>query len=331
MERTGNLMERICSLQNLEHAFLKASAGKNTRPDIIAFRSRLGLELQSIAEDLLSNCYILGSPRKFTLYDPKRRIISAATFRDRVTFHAVMNICHDRFEKHLIYDSYASRKGKGTYAALQRALFYAGRYNWFLKLDVVKYFDSIDHNVLKHQLSCLFKDPRLLSFFCDVIDNHESETGLPIGNLTSQYFANHYLSVADHFLKEKCKAGPMIRYMDDIIVFCDSSKELLRLYHQYRDFLSSRLKLELHEPILNRVSLGAPFLGYVVYPRYLRLSRRSVTRFIRKVSGLHSSFVAGKVGQVEYARRLDSLFAFVLKADSLSLRKKVLNILELSS
>lgn len=143
---------------------------------------------------LLDGSFRFGQYHFFTVYDPKRRTICAASFPERVVFHAMMRICHPVFDDFQIFDSYASRIGKGTYKALERAQQYAKRYQYFAKLDVCKYFDSIDHEVMLHQLCRLFKDSQLLIFFRDLLDSYETSEGrgLPIGNLTSQYFANDY-------------------------------------------------------------------------------------------------------------------------------------------
>lgn len=324
-------MGKICSLSNLELAFLKAVKGKRNRFEVKNFCSCLNENLQKIGRELYEGRYQFGTPKLFTIYDPKKRIIAAAPFRDRIVFHAIMNLCHDRFDKYQIFDSYASRLGKGTYAALERAMHFSNRYPWFAKLDVIKYFDSIDHYVLKRQLSRLFKDKELLSLFGDIIDMSEGNVGVPIGNLTSQYFANHYLAVADHFLTENLRSGPIVRYMDDLLIFSENFEELTSCCRKYESFLEGELHLKLHQPIINKTSSGIPFLGYVVHPRFLRLSRRSAVRFSRKLYSLCDKRLSQEIDDNEYVNRLFSIFSFVMKADSLSLRKKVLNNQEMLS
>jgi RNA-directed DNA polymerase len=152
--------------------------------------------LPALQRQILSGNVQTGNYRYFTIYDPKQRLICEAPFRQRVLHHALMNICHPFFEKVQIFGSYASRQGKGTYAALERAWYFNKRHLWFLKLDFRKYFDSLDHEILKNQLHRLFKDSDLLQIFERIIDSYcvEQNKGVPIGNLTSQYFANHYLA-----------------------------------------------------------------------------------------------------------------------------------------
>ena len=203
--RVGNLMPRIASLDNLHEAFLRAARGKGGKMAVVDFRNHLDKNLLCIQRQLLDGTFHFGQYHFFTIYDPKRRVICAASFPERVVFHAMMRICHPIFDQYQVFDSYASRIGKGTYKALDRARRFANNYEWFAKIDARKYFDSISHEVLLAQLSRLFKDAQLLIFFRNLLDTYAVQPGcgLPIGNLTSQYFANHYLSVADHYIKEK--------------------------------------------------------------------------------------------------------------------------------
>lgn len=166
MKRVGNLMGAICHIDNLNEAFLRAVRGKAGKQEVRRFREQLTGNLQTMVEELSDGSFCFGDYHFFSIYDPKPRTICAASFRERVAFHAMMRICHPVFDDYQIYDSYASRLGKGTYKALERAVEYSRQYRWFLKLDVCKYFDSIDHDVMYHQLCCLFKDrtsPSLLT------------------------------------------------------------------------------------------------------------------------------------------------------------------------
>lgn len=204
---------------NLELAFYKAQKGKVGRLEVAAYRKNLRPNLRKLQEQILAGEVEIGKYNYFTVYDPKKRQICAAPFAQRVLHHALMNVCHPHFEEKQIADSYASRVGKGTYAALERAKAFNRRYSWFLKLDVRKYFDSLDHSMIRIQLRRLFKDRLLLHIFDQITDSYcvEEGRGVPIGNLTSQYFANHYLSPADHFAKEKLKIKAYARYMDDMV------------------------------------------------------------------------------------------------------------------
>lgn len=306
-------MEKICLIDNLQEAFLRAARGKNGKQTTQMFRANLDRELLSISTELSAGTYRFGGGYSFQIHDPKPRSIYAAPFRDRVTFHAMMRICHPVFDAFQCYDSYASRPGKGTYAALFRAQALSGRHSWFAKVDVVHFFDSIDHGILLRQLARLFKDARLLCYFRDLLDCYHSAPGkgIPIGNLTSQYFANHYLAVADHYAKEQLRIPGLVRYMDDVIIFADSREMVIKLCQRYRDYLKDNLLLNTHPPVINRTSFGIPFLGYVVYPDRLRLNLRSKRRFRDKTEDLMDN----ADNEDEYGKRLNALTAFVQKAD----------------
>ena len=275
--------------------------------------------------ELLDGTFSFGNYDHFVVYEPKRREIYAASFPERVAFHAMMRICHPVFDDYQIYDSYASRVGKGTYAALDRVVFFARRYRWFAKLDVVKYFESLDHDVLKRQLRSQFKDAVLLRYFDLLIDDyHAPQTGqgVPIGNLTSQYFANHYLSPADHHAKQELRVPGLVRYMDDVLLFNDDKAVLKQTVNGYREYVNDELRLSHHPVVLNECHRGIPFLGYVVRGSGLRLNLRSKRRFTAKMRTLAVLFENGWFDQEEYAMRAGCLLAFVDKADSVGFRKK---------
>jgi len=318
VKRVGNLMERIASRENLHEAFLRAARGKSGKMAVVKFRNHLDDHLKLMQEQLLDGTYRFGQYQFFTIHDPKKREICAASFPDRVVFHAMMRICHPVFDNYQDYDSYASRIGKGTYKALERAQQYARQYQWFAKLDVCHYFESIDHQVMMQQLCRLFKDPQLLLFFqCLLNDYHSSPgKGLPIGNLTSQYFANHYLSVADHYAKQQLRVPGLVRYMDDVLLFSNDKHRLLHDVGIYIRYVENELKLQLHDPVVNRTSCGIPFLGYVVYGNGLRLNRRSKLRFREKMAALAAEVDLESINQQEYAMRGQCMLAFVRKAQT---------------
>ena len=316
-------MEKICHLDNLNEAFLRAAKGKAAKKSVILFRESLSSNLSSIASDLLANQYVISPGHTFTIYDPKKRDILAPTFRDAVTYQAVMRICHPIFDAYQIYDSYASRPGKGPDVALERALDYTHRYDWFLKLDVVKYFDSIDHYVMFEQLSRMFKDPLLMQFFWKFLSSHNEDTGkgLGIGALPSQYFANHYLSISDHYLKERMRVPAMVRYMDDFVLFAQKKTDLIAYEKEIRQFIRDTLKLELHQMQLGKTRYGVPFLGFVVGENGLRLSSRS--RFRRNLAKVEYLYEEGLITENKCRERVLAMKSFVDKAAKPSFRDKV--------
>lgn len=318
MKRVGNLMARIADMDNLREAFLLAVRGKTCKAEVIRFRSRLDEELSSIHGQLLDGSYRFGEYRRFMVYDPKERVICATPFRERVTFHAMMRVCHPVFENYQISGSFASRPGLGTYKALEKAQAYCRRYSWFLKMDVRKFFASIDHECMKAMLARLFKDRLLLAYYDMLIDGYEEEQnrGLPIGNLTSQYFANHYLAVADHYVKEQLQQKALVRYMDDMVIWGNNPSELQEKAGAYGRFLQEELHMQLHPFCMNRTHMGMPFLGYVVYPHEMRLNQRSRHRYRQRTKRFDYLIHQDLMSEQEANTRIQSALAFVTKANS---------------
>ena len=285
MKRAGRLFERITAPGNLLGAYLKARRGKRQRAEVQAFTADLDTALGRLRRELLEERCRFDRYCTFSIRDPKHRVIHAAPFPDRVLHHAILNVCEPFFERAQIFDSFACRRGKGTRAALFRAQQFTRRYPWFLKLDVRKYFHSIDHERLKQQLQRLFKDRKLLGLLDAVLDGCPLQPGLglPIGNLTSQFFANHYLAGMDRYLKEELRAAGYVRYMDDFVLWGRSTQELSAWERQARAFCRERLGLELKPPCINRSLAGLPFLGFLVRPSGLRLTSRSCRRIRHKL------------------------------------------------
>lgn len=306
-------MEKIADPDNLRLAYWKAQRGKSAKPEVLEYQQNLDQHLLHLRAELLGGNVRVGNYHYFKVYDPKERQICAAAFSERVLHHALMNVCHDSFEKYQIYDSYASRTGKGTLAALQRAAFFHTKHTWFMKLDIRKYFDSIDHDVLKSLLSKRFKDYKLMSIFTAIIDSYYTHPskGLPIGNLTSQYFANHYLAVADHFVKEALQVEGYTRYMDDMVLWSDDKVSLLRKGRELKGFLGSVLQIELKPICLNQTLKGLPYLGYLLYPNFVGLNRNSRTRFKKKLELYENNLNTETWTQKDYQRHVLPLVAFV--------------------
>lgn len=319
MKRTGYLIEQVADMDNLLLAFYKAQRGKVCKMEVAQYRENLQDNLLEMRERLLSGNVLVGRYSTFVIFDPKERTICAASFDERVLHHALMNVCHSYFDRHLIFDTYATRIGKGTYEALDRAHRAMPRYKYVAKLDVRKYFYSIDHAVLKRQLSRLFKDSLLLSAFYSIIDTYHSEQegkGLPIGNLTSQYMANHYLSDYDHYVKERLKVPVYVRYMDDMLLFGNDRTALSGQVRSVRDYLSENLLLTIKPPQVVATAQGISFLGYRLQGHRIGLNSRSRNRFARKLSLYAYLLDAGVWEQEDYRCHVVPLLAFVEHAYS---------------
>ncbi len=330
MRRANNLLPHIEEMDNLRLAFWKASKGKRYAGSVLAYQKDLERNLEVLQQQIKDGYVEVGDYRYFNVYEPKKREICASAFSEQVLHHALMNVCHDYFDRAQIFDSYASRKGKGTYAAIDRAEKYTNKYAWFLKLDVRKFFASIHHDVMKQQLARMFKEKKLLHIFYQIIDSYEASEnrGLPIGNLTSQYFANHYLSQLDHHIKERLKAKAYVRYMDDMVLWSQDKQTLKDCLSDIMDFVEEKCKVTLKPFQLNRTNSGLPFLGYRLHPYHIRLLQKSKHRFEKKMRKIYLNKKEGIWDEASCQRRALSLIAFTQHAVTMDFRKRVLRDLE---
>jgi retron-type reverse transcriptase len=329
MRRAAQLFDRIIEPDNLLRAFFRASRGKRGRAETREFAGALRARLKTMAEQVCEGTFRLGRSRQFVIHDPKRRIITAPCFEERVLHHAIMNVCEPVFERWLIHDTYACRVGKGRLKALARAQAFSRRFPWFLKLDVRHYFDSVPHELLIDRLRRLFKDRPLLELLERIVRSHRATlgVGLPIGSLTSQHFANFYLGWFDRFAKEDLQSTGYVRYMDDMVIWCETSGELRDALARISEFLSDELRLTLKPtPYWNRSVHGVDFLGVRVLPSRMVLNRRSRVRFRRKLHTLELAQSRGEIGELEMQVRATSLVEFTQAGGvaSWNFRRKVL-------
>ena len=327
MKRYGGLFEQVVAFGNLERAARRAFRGKRENPSALAFFYNLENELIGL-QDLLSVGTYEPSPYStFWVRDPKLRRICAAPFRDRVVHHAVCNVIGPIIDRSLISDSYACRPGKGTHAAISRAQWFARKYPFYLQLDIRKYFQSVDHAILKALLLRKLKDRRLLDLLFDIIDapypGRSPGKGIPIGNLTSQHFANLYLSPLDHCVRQNLKPGGYLRYMDDLLLFGESKCRLNGYHSELTAFLGHRLALDVKsDGTLNApVAQGIGFLGVRVFPGLIRLDRRGWIRFTRKYRRAVRDCEEDKISEEEFLRSANGLLGHARSANTRELRR----------
>ncbi len=327
MKRVNNLYERIYDLNNLYLAYYKASKGKKNKQSVIDFSNDLDRNLSDLQSQFIRRDVVFGDYYYFMITDPKERLICASPFSERVAQHAIINITEEYFENFQIFDSYACRKGKGVHRAVNRAFSMCKKYKYFLKLDVRKYFDSIDHVVLHRLLERRFKDIDLLSLFWAIIDSYKTSPGkgLPIGNLSSQYFANFYLAYFDRFIKQDLRVKDYVRYMDDFLLFSNSMDDLLNLLDSVKSFLNTHLLIDVKEPIINKVSDGFPFLGCRVYNNKILLSSRSRKRLKRKLVYYEKNYLDGFWDIDELVSHVNPLIEFTKISYSRNLRNYLIN------
>jgi len=317
----------IADYDNLQLACWKASKGKRTKGEVRRFYENIHEELTLLRNGILHEDIRIGDYHYFEISEPKKRQICAASFRERVLHHAIINIYGPYFDKYLISDTYACRKGKGSHKAVSRAQFFSSKNSFYLKLDIAKYFHSINHEVLVRLLEQKFKEKRFLGLLKRIIESFEISTGrgVPIGNLTSQYFANYYLGFLDHFIKEQLCIKSYVRYMDDFIVWSNNKNDLKDCLESIRRFVNSFLLLKLNNTVnLNYTSKGVSFLGYRVFPQTIKLAKRSRDRFVKKYCIFERQYLSNMWDERELADHMSPLIAFTKHAGAKSFRNSVI-------
>lgn len=301
MKTVNHLYEEVTNFDNLLLAVQKARKGKKYKPTVAAFHFQLEENLLSLQQQLQSKTYHPGKYRTFHVYDPKQRMISAAPFGDRVVHHALCNVIEPIFENTFIHDTYANRKGKGTHKAIERYQQYAKQYAYVLKCDIRKFFPSIDHEILKQEIRRKICCKDTLWLVDRIIDNSNPQEphlqwfpgddlftpmtrkrGLPIGNLTSQFWANVYLNRFDHFVKEQLRAPGYIRYVDDFVLFSNDKKQLNAWKEAITHYLAGlRLIPHPNKTHIHQTKDGVPFLGFRVFPNHKYVRKEKVKRYRR--------------------------------------------------
>jgi len=348
MKTYRNLFQQIVSIENLLLAARKAEKNKRYKGNTAHFNMFLEGNLLQLQNELETKKYKPGKYRSFKIYEPKERLISAAPYSDRVIHHALCNVIEPIFEKSFIYDSYANRGGKGTHKAILRYQKFARKNKYVLKIDIKKYFPSIVHNILKQQIrkkiSCedtlwlidkiidnsnQQEDPGLIFPGDDLFTNIEIKKGIPIGNLTSQFFANIYLNGLDHFIKEKLMCKYYIRYVDDMVIFENDKELLYGIKYKIRDFLYN-LRLQLHErkTRLFRVSDGMGFLGHRVFQDFRLLKKENLRRFRKRLKKQLIMYKKGLLPKEKLTMSIQSWQGHAAFSNTFKLRQKILNELK---
>ncbi|MBI1763259.1 MAG: RNA-dependent DNA polymerase [Acidobacteria bacterium] len=351
MKRHGNLWPQVIDFGNLLDATQQAQRGKRYRANVLRFNDRLAEELLQLQAALDSRTYRPGPYRTFEIVVPKQRLISAAPYRDRVVHHALCQVIAPIFERTMIRDSYANRTGFGTHRALRRFTEFARSSRYVLQCDIRQYFPSIDHEILKTLLRRKIKCAATLWLIDTIIDAsnaqpavhdyfpgdalwtpYERRRGLPIGNLTSQFFANVYLSGLDHFVKQNLGIGKYVRYVDDFALFGDDHAQLAAARWALEDYLA-QLRLCIH-PVKSQLfetRHGANFVGFRVLADHLTIRNENLRRARRRLRGLQTAFQAGQLSLAELTQRIGSWIAHLAHADTWRMRERVFSELAFTS
>ena len=305
MKTYNKLYQQIYDKDNLISAFKKARKRKRSKNYVKHFTLNLAKNLSLLEHQLKIKTYNPSRLNKFVIRDPKTRTIHSSIFRDRIVHHAIINIIRPIYEKRFIYDSFASRKNKGTHIAVKRFEYFINKVSsngrkinkpfnnnsiqgYVLKADVKHYFDTIDHEILINILRKKIKDEDMIDLIRIILRNFEGKIkgkGLPLGNYTSQFFANVYLNNLDYFVKHRLKAKYYIRYVDDFVILHKDKKVLLKFKDKIEKYLKN-LRLELHpdKSEIHALRNGITFLGYRVFYHYKLLRTRNIRYFKNKLN-----------------------------------------------
>ena len=342
MKKYKNVFDKVIELENLFSAWDEFKRGKRLRPDVGHFELGLETEIFKLHDDLKNQSYQHGPYMGFFINDPKRRHIHKATVRDRVIHHAVFNILNPIFEKTFIVDSFSCRIGKGSHKGVETITDMVRKVSknnsgpcYALKCDIQKFFDSIDHQILLSFLSKKIRDEKMMRLIRELIGSYASEKsgirererestgasrrmGIPIGNLTSQLFANVYMNSFDQFMKHDLKVENYARYTDDFIIVSHDRIYLENLIRPIQDFLRDKLLLNLHPKKISirKYSHGIDFLGYVILPYCRLIRKRTWKRMLRKFRAKVKDFRQGKISEETLNQSLQSYLGILSHGDT---------------
>ncbi len=328
-----NLWPELVSWPNLLHAYRRCRRRKRYRQPATAFDFAWEVELLQLQRELTSGDYLPGACSHFHISDPKPRLISAAPFRDRVVHHAIVAVVEPIFERSFVDDSYACRRGRGTHLAIRRAQHYQRRFGWCLKTDIVQFFPSVDHEILMSVIRRRVADPEVLRLIRKILESDAEVTvaqatpvwfpgddllsplrapGLPIGNLTSQFFANVLLDPIDHFIRETLRIPGYVRYADDLLLFSDAREQLWEAAAALRRRLAEfRLRLHPRKTHVQPASEWLTWLGMRILGNRCRLSQQGIRRFIRRMRRQRRLFANGTLDADAIRRSLHAWLGHV--------------------
>jgi retron-type reverse transcriptase len=320
-------------------AWRKARKRKTLKDYVIEFESNLENNLKQLKNELETCTYSPAPLTTFIIRDPKTRRISASHFRDRVVHHALCNIIEPILSNDFIYDSFANQKGKGTHSAILRfeKFMRKVRYNvsqegdansFVLKADIKHYFDTIDHSILLQIIEWKVSDKRVMRLIRTVLDNHRTKTagcGMPLGNLTSQFFANVYLNELDKYVKYELRVKYYIRYVDDFVIIHRDRMVLVNLMKDIDSFLKYNLKIELHPDKTRIIPLdnGITLLRFRLFNSYRLLKKSSTRRIWKRLEKFKLKYKRNEITIDEIRRSLDGWIAYAKFANTYNLRGRV--------
>lgn len=339
----SSMYASIVEWDNLWLAYRKAAKGKRGIASAARFEYQVADRLVALQADLQTKTYLPGPYTHFSIHEPKRRKISAAPFRDRVVHHALCNVIEPHFEARFIADSYANRVGKGTHRASDRLQYFARRYRYVLRMDIVQHFPSLDHEVMRHAITEVIQEADVLWLVDAILDSGagvlddeydmvyfpgddlwaiERPRGLPIGNLTSQFWSNVYMNALDWFVIRTLGCHPYLRFVDDFALFSNSKKQLWAWKQAVVGFLETRrLTIHARSAQVQPVASGIPWLGFVIYPGHRLLKRRNAVNFSRRLHRNMDLYASGGITFAELDASVQGWINHVRYGDTWGLRK----------
>ncbi len=343
------IFERIIEYENLHKAYLNARTCKRYRKEVLKFSANLEDNLTQIQEELTNVTYVFGGYREFYIYEPKQRLIMAQPFRDRVVQWAIYQLLHPVFAKGYITDSYACIEGRGTHKAVNRLKNWLQQVDrkhkkyYYLKLDISKYFYRVDHAVLMNILKRRIRDDRMIGLLDQIVNSNTNfglppgkspgevrkservnNKGMPVGNLSSQMFANLYMNELDQYCKRIMRIHYYIRYMDDIIILHEDKQQLHEWKRLINEFLQDNLELDLNQKTCIRpITLGIEFCGYRIWPTHVKLRKSTALRMKRKLKVTQKQYAASEIGYERAMQTVNSYMGILKHCDSYSLRRTI--------
>ncbi len=347
MKTFNNLYFDLCSYDNLHRAFKKARKRKTLKPYVIEFEKDLKNNLLNLRLELLFHSYYPMPLKTFILRDPKTRKISRSEFRDRVVHHALCNVIEPILAKKFIHDSFANQIGKGTLAAIKRfekfkrkisrnySLLKDGRNvkGFILKADIKQFFDTVNHSILLNIIKRNIKDKRIIWLIKIILSNYKvfiKGVGMPLGNLTSQFFANVYLNELDYFVKHKLRVRFYIRYVDDFVIMHRSREKLMDYKNKIDEFLVNKLALVLHPEKSKIFPLykGTTFLGLKLFAYHLVIRKKNIRKFMKKLNKMDKKYNQDLISYDKIYDCLEGWFAYSKHADMYKFRNNLMAQLE---
>jgi RNA-directed DNA polymerase len=332
-KKMAELYQQVTGFQNLYSSFKKAFKGKKNNPEAADFYLNLEKNLFKLRDELLTRKYKPGKYRYFNIHDPKERMISNAPFRDKVVHQALVNIIEPLFEHVFFKNSFACRKGKGTHKAVLLAQYFMRFNRFYLKMDIEKYFETIDHMKLVDIFSETVQNKQVLWLLKTILKTSEQSSGvkgkgIPIGNLTSQFLANVYLNKLDHFAVNNLSIHCYIRYMDDFVIFHPDKERLKTVRDRLTQFVGKELLLKVkgRATVIQGRENGLGFLGYRVFPGLTRVKNKNIKRLKRKVSIREKQFKDGIIGQEQLVASVQSILGYFNFADAMHLKGHIFSV-----